>query len=101
MPSVDYIILIFFVILGVIMIITNKPMFYGTSRYTEESLKKYPRPAGLANIIFGLSGIAFFYTLRLFFQERISGWLTLACLVVFIGSIITTIIITKKTLIKK
>lgn len=101
MPSVDYIILIVIALSGIIMIVTNKPMFYGTERYTEESLKRYPKPAGLANIIFGLSGIAFFYTLRLFFQEKISGWITLACFAVFLGSIIATIIITKKLLKKK
>lgn len=101
MPSIDFIVMGLIALIGVLMIITNNPLFIGTGKYTEESLKRYPRPAGLANIIFGLSGIAFLYTLRLFFNEKISGWIPLACFIVLFICIIVTIVINKKILVKR
>lgn len=101
MPNVDYIIMGLIALSGVIMVITNKPLFIGTGKYTEESLKKYSRPAGITTILLGASGLAFLYTMRLFFDEKISGWITLACLAVVIISIISNIVIIKKTLVKK
>ncbi|MDC7290523.1 hypothetical protein NXH76_22295 [Blautia schinkii] len=101
MPNVDYIFLGLITLCGVIMLITNKPLFVSAGKYTEESLKKYSRPAGITTILMGAFGLAFLYTLRLFFNEKISGWITLACLAAVIISIISNIVIIKKTLVKK
>lgn len=101
MPNIDYIIMVLIALSGVLMVITNKPLFIGTDKYTKESLKKYPRPAGISTILFGGFGWAFLYTLRLFFEEKISGWITLTFLVLTVAAIIANIVITKKILEKK
>lgn len=53
MPNVDYIILVLIALSGVFMVVTNKPLFIGTDKYTEESLKRYARPAGIATMFLG------------------------------------------------
>lgn len=53
MPNVDYIILVLIALSGVFMVVTNNLLFIGTDKYTEESLKRYARPAGIANDVSG------------------------------------------------
>ena len=101
MPDKDYIIMSLTILYGVIMIISNKPLFFGGEKYTEESLKRYPRPAGVWSIIFGGFGLGFLYSIRLFGAEKISGWVPLGCVAGMIIGIIGTIVVTKKTLVKK
>lgn len=101
MPSADYIFMGLIVLMGLIMVITNKPMFIGTDKYTEDSLKKYPRPAGIVTMLMGASGCLFLYTMRLFFDGKISGWITIECLALTIIAIIANIVVNKKILVKK
>lgn len=101
MPSIDYIAMGVIALTGVLMIITNKPLFVGAEKYTAESIKKYPRPAGVVTFLMGVFGIVFLYTLRLFFVEKISGWVPLLFLVAIIASIIANVVVNKKILVKK
>lgn len=101
MPNVDYIILVLIALSGVFMVVTNKPLFIGTDKYTEESLKRYARPTGIATMFLGGFGWAFLYTMRLFFKEKISGWIVVSFLALTVIATIANIVITKKTLEKK
>lgn len=101
MPRIDLVFIGLITFMGLLMVITNKPYFIGTEKYTEESLKKYPRPAGTAMILFGVFIFATLYSIRLLGEDKISGWVAVACLVAAVISIIALIIIRKKTLVKR
>lgn len=103
MPSinVDYIAMAMIAVMGIIMIITNKPFLVRVENYTKESLAKYVRPAGLTYVLIGVFGFGFLYTLRLFFNEKISGWVTLACLALVIIIVIVNLVVIRKILVRK
>lgn len=101
MPRVDLVFIGVITFMGVLMVITNKSFFIGTEKYTEESLKRYPRPAGAAMVLFGVFMFAALYSIRLLGEDKISGWVVVVCLAAAVISIIALIIIKKKTLVKK
>ena len=82
--------------MGILQIVLNKPLFITAEKYTEESLQRYVRAGGTAYILIGGTAIGFLYTLRGFFDQKVSGWLTVAFLAAMVVSIICGITAAKK-----
>ena len=101
MSYTTYILMGAIILSGLIMLITNKPLFLGTWQYTEESLKKFPRPAGLLTVLFAGFGMAGTYTMNLFFDQKLNGWVCVIFYILTIIFIIAYFIVTRKILVKK
>ncbi|MCB7305910.1 hypothetical protein NE683_18015 [Bariatricus massiliensis] len=101
MLGMDQIFMALIMIMGVIMIITNKPLLLRKEKYTEESLKKYPRPAGIMIFLLGACALGTVYSLRLLGEDKINGWIVVALLVATALCIVGNIIIVVKVLVKK
>lgn len=101
MSGAEYVAGAVLVLWGLLEIVTNKPLRRGAQSYTEESLRRYARPSGVMIMIMGVTFFAFLYTLRKFFDEKMSGVVVIICLVLMILSMIGHVVVGKKILVKK
>lgn len=93
----DYAIMIVIALMGLLMVALKKPLFIGSEKYTEESIKKYCVSAGVCVMLMGLSGFAFMY----FLSHAFGSWQMAVSGIAVIIFIIANIVVTKKTLVKK
>ncbi|MDD3219990.1 MAG: hypothetical protein PHC41_15225 [Lachnospiraceae bacterium] len=95
-----YIVMGILILCGVYGAVAQKPFFITYGRYTEESLKKFCRPAGIVNIVAGIFGLGFLYTMNQFFKYEKYGVLCLVCLALFILVMIIYFAKVRKILVK-